>query len=88
MASWWKSIVANTGAANSSGGAYAKRVANKFGAQSAKGAYERKIGSHQHFGTTGSFGRRLVNFSGTITKTPYNTAGSYGRQIKNQNLLV
>jgi hypothetical protein len=31
MASWWKTVVANTDAANASGGAYEKQVAEKLG---------------------------------------------------------
>lgn len=95
MAGWWKTIVANTAAANSytspygSGGAYARRVANKFVAQNLTGFnWEQKVGGHIHFGTTGSYGRRLVNFASTQFPTPYGTAGSYGRQIARQNLLV
>lgn len=89
MASWWKLIAQQAGAMNSSGGAYAKRMANKLGAQNNTGhSWEAKVANEVDFGATGAYGRRCIDHSKAQALTPYGTAGSYGRTILKQNLLV
>ena len=76
MASWWKLIAQQMGAMDASGGSYQKRVANFLNAQGLTGNnWEQRIGSKKHFGTTGSYSRRLVDF--TKTTVP----GSYARNV-------